>query len=305
LDLKGKARRMNKIAVLVLAANAPKGLSLLAEALGDPFSLYVHVDNKVDIEAYKGAADWSRVTFIANRVDVFWAGFNMIEATLGLMEAASAGDGHSHYCLISDDTFPLSGPDRLANCIRQSSGDWIQTWKVPEDHLFQSRYSRFFYLDSKFSSPRWFLTEDRALLPKDVAAIAELEGLRARGKVKLNGLFCGKQWWILSHEVVRDMIRFHHSHDEFKLSFKYSAVSDETYFQTMYRLLHPSRPTERVPIFDDFTREPKPFQFTSPEELAGIKEFETIRAKVPFFRKLRVRDDIALSDIERVLWSTD
>jgi hypothetical protein len=301
--VKGRLNNMKKIAILVLAASAPRNLSLLAKALGDEFSLYVHVDQKMNIQSYKGAIDWPLLNFIEKRAEVFWAGFGMIEATINLMEAASASGDHSHYCLISDDTFILTEPDRLYNYIQQSPGDWIQTWRVPDDHLFQRRYSQFFYLDSKFSSPRWFLTEDRAVQSKDLTSIIELENLRSRGKVKLDNLFCGKQWWILTNEAVADLIKFHHANQDFRLSFKYSAVSDEIYIQTMYRILYPSKQTAKCPIYDDFTRDPKPYQFTSLEEVVRIPDFDEIRSKFPFIRKLKAPEETALSDVERVFWA--
>jgi hypothetical protein len=294
---------MKKIAILILAASAPRNLSLLAKALGDEFALYVHVDQKMNIQSYKGTIDWPLINFIEKRAEVFWAGFGMIEATINLMEAASAAGEHSHYCLISDDTFILTEPDRLYNYIQQSPGDWIQTWRVPDDHLFQRRYSQFFYLDSKFSSPRWFLTEDRAVQSKDLASIIELENLRSRGKVKLDNLFCGKQWWILTNEAVVDLIKFHHANHDFRLSFKYSAVSDEIYIQTMYRILYPSKQTAKCPIYDDFTRDPKPYQFTSLEEIMRIPDLDEIRSKFPFIRKLKAPEETTLSDVERVFWA--
>ena len=125
--MKGRLNNMKKIAILVLAASAPRNLSLLAKALGDEFSLYVHVDQKMNIQSYKGTIDWPLLNFIEKRAEVFWAGFGMIEATINLMEAASASGDYSHYCLISDDTFILMEPDRLYNYIQQSPGDWIQT----------------------------------------------------------------------------------------------------------------------------------------------------------------------------------
>jgi tetratricopeptide (TPR) repeat protein len=56
-------------------------------------------------------------------------------------------------------------------------------------------------------------------------------------------------------------------------------------------------------LLADFTRDPKPYQFTSLEEVIRIADFDEIRSKFPFIRKLKAPEETTLSDVERVLWA--
>lgn len=287
---------MKKIALLILAATAPDTLAMLADILGKNFSIYVHLDRKCDLDAYRAKCGRSDIVFIPRRFEVFWAGFNMIEASIALLEYASQDAAFSHFCLLSDDSLPLSEPENLIQRITTST-DWIQTWKVPRDHLFQERYRRFFYLDSRFSTARWMLTEQRSFEPSDFRSLLELEYVRQRGKFPLNDLYCGKQWWILNQTSVSDILRFHHDNEHFRLSFKYSAVSDEIYLQTIYKILRPGAPVSGNPVYDDFTREPKPYTFSGIDEILTFKNFRESRERYLFMRKVRLKAPISAEEV--------
>lgn len=291
---------MKKIALLILAATAPDTLAILADILGKNFSIYVHLDRKSDLGAYRARCSRSDITFIPRRFEVFWAGFSMIEATMALLEYASQDADFSHYCLLSDDSLPLFGPENLIQKIT-TSAEWIQTWKVPKDHLFQERYKRFFHLDSRFSTARWMLTEQRSFEPSDFRSLLELEYVRQRGKFPLTDLYCGKQWWVLCQASVADILRFHHSNEHFRLSFKYSAVSDEIYLQTIYRIVKPEAPVSGNPVYDDFTREPKPYTFSSIDEILTFKNFRESCSRYLFMRKIKLKSSISPEEVRQRL----
>ncbi|WP_278491477.1 beta-1,6-N-acetylglucosaminyltransferase [Acinetobacter gyllenbergii] len=71
-------------------------------------NFYIHVDLKADINKIrKDVSNIENVFFVENRVDVKWAGFSMVQATLNLMKYAIQHDESNEYFhLISgDDVF--------------------------------------------------------------------------------------------------------------------------------------------------------------------------------------------------------
>lgn len=261
---------MGNIAFLVLCAVAPKNAGRMCSHFTDSrFSFFLHCDLKIDLDRYldhMGPTE-NNVFVIPKRCAVFWAGFSMIEATIELMRAAVFSGDFRHFVLLSDDSFSLFSPDDLYKRINEASAPWIETWPVPTNHEFQERYRQFFYLDSFFSNPRWAPTEKRAVTQDDLDALARLDLRRRAGKVPLSQLYAGKQWWILQRQHLIRMLDFHEKQIDFQDSFRYSAVTDEIYLQTMFRQIYPSDVVAGNPMYDDFSSFPKPLVFTRPEDL--------------------------------------
>src|SRR5258708_21864253 len=91
---KALMRRHDSIAYLILAHSDPTQLRRLMKRLeSDEAAFYIHVDGKVDLGAFKSAAQGiNRVYFCEPRSKVTWAAFSVVEATLRLLETALAGE---------------------------------------------------------------------------------------------------------------------------------------------------------------------------------------------------------------------
>jgi len=271
---------VKKITFLVIGAIAPIILRQMCEVFSaDRFSFVVHVDRKANFESYaEGVGEWGHLSFVDHRYEVFWAGFSMIEATLSLARQALR-DPESHYfALISDDTFPLLSPDSLYRTILDEKGTWIQSWRIPEDHLFQQRYNKYFFLDSRFTTPRWFPTEERSFSEHDRIELLELEILKSRGKKKLSGLYAGKQWWVLNRNELTSIIELDRTDEHLRQSFRFSAVTDEIYIQTLFKMLFPDSKHLGNPMLDDFSRDPKPYVFSSWKDISlMLSNIQTVK----------------------------
>ena len=266
---------VSRIACLVLCAVAPRNASRMCAHFADErFQFFLHCDAKRNLGHYldRFSPVPANATFIEPRHEVFWGGFSMLDATIELMRAAMRDCEIQHFALLSDDSFPLLPPDLLHARIAGSAAPWIVTWPVPADHLFQQRYRRFFYLDSVFSNPRWALTEERHFTQRDRDALARLDARRRAGKVPIDKLHAGKQWWVLHRRHVAAMLEFHDTQVDFQDSFRFSAVPDEIYLQTMFRILFPSDPVAGNPMYDDSTRVPNPYVFDRAEQYTAARE---------------------------------
>lgn len=261
------------VALLVMAATAPKVLSsLLRCATQAPFKVFVHVDAKLDLEKYKANMDNPPYlpTFIDVRHDIFWGGFSMIRATIALMKSALADKDIEVLTLISDDTFFLVSPLQayqalIAEPIR------IDIHRITEEHPRFQRYAKYYFFDSHFSSVRQIEPESRNIDPLFFFEIAErMRLLYTKGKWH-GPLRMGAQWWSMSRELAGDIINIYESQADIVSSFEFSAIPDESFFQTLALLKLPS---EYKPLYSpmlyDFERNPKPFIFRDEGDIAGL-----------------------------------
>ncbi|MBM1171281.1 beta-1,6-N-acetylglucosaminyltransferase [Microvirga arabica] len=261
---------MRKIALLVLGASAPRIAGKLGAAFVDKdrYSIYVHVDAKQDLARYTAeAGSVANLRYLETRFNVFWAGFNMIKATMALMDTALRDPDNKYFVLMSDDTCPLMSPGAMYERIVTHDMAWIHCWPVPQNHIFHYRYERFFYMDSKFSNPRWFENEERFFSDDDAQAISDLTTLQARGKKPLRQLYAGKQWWILKRIHIASILQAYKEDEHLRESFRFSAVPDETYIHTIFKINFPKEDTFGTQVYDDFTRNPKPYIFKSREQI--------------------------------------
>ena len=105
---------MMKVAFLMQCHKNPEQINLLLEALNHPMvDVFVHVDKKS--QAIKDKITQRAGVYILPEqqcVDVQWAQYSQVEATLQLLRAAVIG-GYSHYWLISGQDYPLRPMDNI------------------------------------------------------------------------------------------------------------------------------------------------------------------------------------------------
>lgn len=257
-----------KKALLVLAANSPECLDVFVKyCSGDDYKFYVHLDLKKNLEEYQGSMSsdsLSRVNFVPNRHSVFWGGFNMIRATLELVQAAWL-DESDHFTLVSDDTFWLKPPSEFSSACLEAPNR-IDQWKIGPTHPKFKRYSGIFNFDGSAFSARYVAAEERQIHFDEIAKIHEdLLILREIGKADLD-LRMGSQWWSLSRSAIDRVIAATENRAVLR-SFRYSAIPDEMFFQTL--AVGAEGAFDLSPMYADFSREPKPFVFRSEEEISS------------------------------------
>ena len=82
-----------KIAYIILAHKNPRQLARMLQALDhDGASFFVHIDRKVAIAPFAEAVREGRsdTHFVADRQDVLWGGYSMVQATIDTVSAALA-----------------------------------------------------------------------------------------------------------------------------------------------------------------------------------------------------------------------
>ncbi len=120
-----------RIALLVLAHRLP-ALQFLLDLLDERFTVFVHIDAKTDLRAARLRVP-RHATLIEPRLEVFWGGWSMMQATLALIAAARARGGFSRFALVSGDALPALPLDRLEAALLDEAREYIELLPVPDD----------------------------------------------------------------------------------------------------------------------------------------------------------------------------
>ena len=255
-----------QIAILVLAFRAPGLLRRTLEFFqGTPFHFFVHVDPKADQAQFDFLADYANATPAQDKFPVFWGGFNMMLAELGLLRQALQVDRFSRFVLISDDSFPLRPPAAIMSALKPET-QWIGQAVITNNADFSPRYRNFYSVDSDATNPQHRPVEDRTFNLTLIRELKLMEQLILRGKKPLENLYHGAQWWCLTAPAAQYVLETNDADAHLRDSFKYSLISDESYIQTIIGLSHRFQ-TRDTPMYFDFSRNPKPYLYTTPEEL--------------------------------------
>lgn len=226
-----------KQAILIQCHRNPTQVNLLLDALDDPnLDLYVHVDRKSDIasEIRRGA----RIHLLPDetRVDVSWASFSLLEATLNLMRYASARGEYGHYLLCSGQDYPLVRASELAAFLNENAqSSFVHLWDSKNHGGRSNNYDK----RTDIYYPRAFLGN---ALHRRIAkrALIELTGgynrtwpfARRKPPAGVDFYF-GSQWVCISGELERWIEDYLQKHPEFIEFYRHTNCPDESFFQTL------------------------------------------------------------------------
>lgn len=222
------------IAALILTYRYPAGITALTRFFHEAeIDTYIHVDAKVDAEPFIEAAclsTFTNVIFVRDRVEVFWRGFSMIEATMRLLQIAKSHRHYDRFVIVSDDSIPIVSPQDMRQML-QLAVEYTAAGPAPPE--FFERYRRFFMLDSKTTQVRWISDIERVVTTDVLPRLTRLEALRNKGKKPLVAYFHGSQWMGLTATAVDGILSSWSSDVWLRESFEFSEVPDESYFQTI------------------------------------------------------------------------
>ena len=109
-----------RLAYLILAHNTPNHLCRLVRALNSPNAVFfIHVDRKSTIRSYRDSLSQPKVTFLEDRVDVYWDGFSRVDATIKLInESLNCSPESGYLVLLSASDYPLRSPTYIEDFSR-------------------------------------------------------------------------------------------------------------------------------------------------------------------------------------------
>lgn len=203
-------------AYLILCHKPPKHLALWARRYRGA-RYYVHYDAKSPLEDLHFLQDLDNVMILPQRVNVRWAGFSMVEASLHLFQAALNEPQNRYLHFISGDCAPLCCPEKIAQecAMLPENTLWLQMTEMP-----RLRYR------TRFDAPHADTDWQRSWLGK-----ALTQGLKWTDRLLPSSEIClsGSQWFSATRAATEILLAAYDKqvHDFFRKKL----CPDEHFFQ--------------------------------------------------------------------------
>jgi hypothetical protein len=121
---------MSKQAILIQCHKNPEQVNMLLDAIQHPdIDIYIHVDKKSNIGPQLKISSQIHILPDKYRVDVQWATFSQVQATLNLLRFASQHEKYEHYWLCSGQDYPIKSVDEIVQFLHSKPDtNFIQIW---------------------------------------------------------------------------------------------------------------------------------------------------------------------------------
>lgn len=226
-----------KQAILVQCHKNPNQVNLLLDALDDPnLDIYVHIDKKSNIGSEIKTGKQIHILPDEYRVDVGWAVFSQVEATLNLMRYAATWGEYGHYLLCSGQDYPLVKASELSDFLNKNADfNFVQIWASKNGGGYTNNYDK----RTEIYYPYSVLGNT---LPKRIAkrALVELTGgynrtwpIFRRKQLENVDFYFGSQWVCISGEMEKWVEEYIKNHQEFIEFYRHTNCPDESFFQTL------------------------------------------------------------------------
>lgn len=213
------------IGYLIAAHAHPQQLRRLINGLNDPNGhVYIHLDAKSDVLPFlKAAPETSRVTYLKNRVRIFWGSFSQVEASLALLRQASKRN-HDYYLHMSGADYPIRSVEELHDFLGSKNQEHIGMKALDYSKERPTRLEHVYIPSENYKSIRMrLLNRAMWLLPRrDVK-----KGLLGHHPHN------GSSWWGLTHACVRYVLNFVDQNPSFVEFFSRTKHPDEYFYQTV------------------------------------------------------------------------
>ena len=110
-----------KLAILMLCHKSPDQIvKFLDQVNNENITTFIHIDKKSNIDEKKFNNEFVKVLPKSKRVDVQWAQYSQVEATLNLIEYAKNYDDYDFYFLISGQDFPIKSNSFILDYLKKN-----------------------------------------------------------------------------------------------------------------------------------------------------------------------------------------
>jgi Core-2/I-Branching enzyme len=213
-----------KLAHLILAHKEPSQLERLIKRLNhDSAEIYVQLDAKADIQAFAYLEKQYQVSFIKNRIKIYWGSYSIIQATLnGFEEILATGKQYSHINLLSGQDYPLQHNNRLLDFLfNNTSKNYMHALSIDEEWKdAKPRIQKYHFNDFMFRGKfilQWTINFFMPVrkMPK---------GLKPYGR---------SQWFTITPACTLYIINFLKDNPDIRRYFRMTWGPDEFIFQTI------------------------------------------------------------------------
>jgi len=213
-----------RIAHLVITYTNPLQTARMIRQMQHPdFDFYIHVDKKIDISAHLFMARLPNVYLIKDRVNVIWAGYNTVEATLrSVKEIFNTGRQYDYIHLMSGQDYPIKPAAAIHNFFLANQGKEFLQFEHFDDWADESypRIREYHLTNFRFPGRYYFQWAMNKLLP-------------ARKSPLAMDYYGSSMFWALSSGCLKHIIDLLEKNVRFKRFMKFTWGSDEFIFQTL------------------------------------------------------------------------
>jgi hypothetical protein len=214
-----------KLAHFILVHNKPEQLRRLVSKLEHPdVFIFVHVDKKADIKSFEAAlAHCKHVVFISKRIDVIWASYRMVEATIeAFKQILNYPIQFDYINILSGQDYPLKKTDSFLQFLSENPG---KAFMQSEDMMVQwkeavPRITRYHFVNLKMPGKYQFEKYINRVMPMRKMP----GGLIGVGR---------SQWFTFTPKHAAYCIDELEQQPALKRFFKFTWGSDEFVFQTL------------------------------------------------------------------------
>lgn len=212
-----------KIAHLILIHENPCQLNRLIQRLAhSDADFYVHLDFKTEISPFLSLQS-KHVKFVANRVEVYWGAYSIVQATVnGLEEILKTGNNYDYINLMSGQDYPIKSTKDIHHFFRDNPNKaFMHTlsieneWQEAIPRLTKYHLSNFTF-SGKFTVEKWMnICLPLRKMPNNLVAVGR------------------SQWFTITSVHAEYLINYLKENKNVKRYFQLTWGSDEFVFQTI------------------------------------------------------------------------
>jgi len=191
------------------------------------FDFYIHVDRKKDITAYLFLAKIPNVYLIKDRVNVIWAGYNTVEATLrSVKEIFRTGKHYNYIHLMSGQDYPIKSAGYIYDFFVANNGKEFLQFEHFDEWASESypRIRTYHLINYRFPGKYRF----QWLMNKFLPARKSPLGIEFYGS---------SMFWAITSNCLKHIIEVIEKNARFKRFMRFTWGSDEFIFQTLVMIV--------------------------------------------------------------------
>ncbi|WP_427159738.1 beta-1,6-N-acetylglucosaminyltransferase [Aliinostoc sp. HNIBRCY26] len=267
-----------KLAYLVAAHNTPNHMCRMLKALNsDHVYFFIHIDKKSDIQPYQKNLNLPNITFIQERISVYWGEFSQVQATINLIKSALSSDIKFDYLiLISGSDYPLKTPSQISDFFLKNSGkEFINLVEMPNPKASKMLDRIYKYQMQTIIDKTYYRTLNKIIN----YGINKIIRWRRNYKKVLGDmkLYAGSSWWALSTDACHYILSYIDNHSPMVNFFKNTFFPDESFFHTIIGNSEFSENVTRNLTYTQWQATYHP-EFINIEHLEMFKRMGTLRA---------------------------
>lgn len=213
-----------RVAHLVITYTNPLQTERMIRRMQHPgFDFYIHVDKKIDINSHAFLEKIPNVYLIKDRVNVIWAGYNTVEATLrSVKEIFRSGKHYDYIHLMSGQDYPIKSPDEIHDFFSANKGKEFMEFAHFDQWAEESypRIREYHLTNFRFPGRYYFQWAMNKFLPVR--------------KAPLSMEFYGSSmFWALTGDCLKYIVELLEKNAKLRRFMQFTWGSDEFIFQTL------------------------------------------------------------------------